>query len=253
MLWHLTSAIFMIFSAGFYLASASSCSHQRSVPSVVDGQQTDLYPGVVALAMQDKQGLSLGVCTGEFISDRIVLTAAHCFEDDATPILIVDKQRIEALRWIIHPQYVAYADDSVRYDLAMIEFKNYRHPYQVQIAKQVADLSRAVTIVGYGKHTFTTLPGLGIGVKRAGKSHIALRGEGFFQIIKNTSDTALAAAAPGDSGGALLLDNAELIGITSLGAPEGRDKIVNQFVDLLSASSQSFLATPEWMVEAGKN
>lgn len=235
----------------------SSCSHSGQSPRVssikiIDGQETETHPEVVRLVLKDKAGEELGTCTGEFVSPITVLTAAHCFDDEALAELKIGDQFFPMEASKIHPQYVAFAEDSVRYDLALVRFKGYRNASFLQFALQRPGVGGQVTIIGFGKSEFTTRKGAGIGVKRLGEATIAALEEGYLRIVKNpgSSDSA---SAPGDSGGAML-NEGRLAGITSLGAPDGEGVIVNHFVDLTSDASRSFFsaATGEgWDIGGG--
>lgn len=240
-------------TALFFLGACcifSACAHQNSRVKVVEGEETSAFPAVVSIEFQDAAGQRLGVCTGQFLDPRIVLTAAHCFEDDAIPVLMIDDRRIPAQRHLLHPSYEAYSERAVDHDLALIEFKDYSHDGTLEISQNKPAIGVDLALIGYGKHTFTTLPGHGIGVKRIGQVRIEKVTDTYLQS-SNFPDKSGAVAAPGDSGGALL-DHGKLIGVTSRGAPEGGGRIVNQYVNLQSAESRKFLATPGWISDVRK-
>lgn len=223
----------------------SSCAHSGQSPrasslKVIDGQETDAHPAIVRLLLKDKKGEELGTCTGEYVSAATVLTAAHCFDDEALAELKIGEQTFPMEAFKLHPQYVPFAEDSVKYDLALVRFKDYHSTAVLEFAPQRPGVGSKVTIVGFGKNEFTTRKGAGIGVKRMGQATIAAVEEGYLRIIKSkgSSDSA---SAPGDSGGAMLVED-RLLGVTSLGAPEGEGTIVNHFVDLTSEDSRKFFS-----------
>lgn len=238
----LTSPLF----ASFFGLMLLGCSHLdkkdgSSRLKIIEGKtiSESQYPAVVKLTLKDQKGEYLGVCTGQFITKETLLTAAHCLDDEAQAFLTPEGQIELGASSFVHPRYMPFDPDSIRFDLALLRFSGYRHPVQLELTTKAPQAGTAVTLVGYGKERFTTQPGAGIGVKRQGQARIHEYGAGVLQL-RFSPQSGEAAAAPGDSGGALLLRDGTLAGITSAGAPESGGIIINQYVDLTSTESRDF-------------
>ena len=211
-----------------------------------------------------------GRCTGTFVNDHQMLTAAHCVQDAKE--LSVGEPRLgsplfgirtiaKAESWVIHPNFLQQLDST--YDLALVNFPKGTSPGKfAKISSQGAALAENVLIVGYGNSVIDRqlnqgqLSEFGSGFKRQGVNKIEARDQGllrFFGFLseqeakkRNLKPGQRALSAEGDSGGPMFNARGEIIGISSAAEPSvtGSGQILNYwslYVDLSSDSSKSFL------------
>ncbi len=182
-----------------------------------------------------KVGVSGARASGNLVSDRWVLTAAHVVEDITDWVeFTIDSRTYQGDEWYVHPQWsgdVAQADDVgiFRLDTPIGDIEAAR------LYLSDDEVDRIATVVGYGQtgdgQTGATLP---FGTKRAGKNLIGgLGGVAGYpdQVILADMDypdpqaegKAISLdleylAAPGDSGGGWFVQidgETQLAGITS--------------------------------------
>lgn len=246
--------------------------------NLVNGLATTKYPSVVALMRQEGNLYSL--CSGTFVSDNTLLTAAHCVDDSENGgifyvpghyIKYANKdweQRIAPLKSIHHEGAVLYSEgsqsillsDSV-IDLAILIFPNDTAPSTSPLLKRTLEENEDVTVVGFGK-TSTTTPNIGSPiVRRYGqnsavldptetfKQYALLEGlvatigpsETDFSAVNSCTLSSDTQAAEGDSGGPLFSED-HIAAITSMGHTDVESKQdIAIFVDLNSTESKSLL------------
>lgn len=237
---------FLLCCSAFLIFLSGACAHRESGknPSRLqligaDSIAAEEFPAIVKLLLEDQKGTYLGVCSGQFISPSTLLTAAHCFDDEAKAVLSLADRSVRPSQVFMHPRYQPFDPEATRFDLALLKFSDYRHPSELKLSPRAPGAGASVKLVSFGKERFTTKPGAGIGVKRKGEARIEAQSAGVLQL-RYQPGSKDAAAAPGDSGGALLTSSGELAGVTSVGAPEGGGVLVSQYVDLTSPESAAF-------------
>ncbi|SME95178.1 trypsin-like serine protease [Pseudobacteriovorax antillogorgiicola] len=196
-------------------------------------------------------------CTGTFLTDSKMLTAAHCIQ--STKIAYFGKSgTVFSTRIAKHPKWRDNGSstipvDMVKYDLAVVTFPNNTGPAKALIAQKLKT-GDYVTIAGFGSNKWdgnSNSPSSGGGVFRVGENRITHVSDGvIFLNGKNSSPDssgADAGAAKGDSGGPLFIQRTPfnkysgIVGVASGAEPYQGNRLKNAYVDLNSSYSRSFL------------
>jgi|688.fasta_scaffold262213_1 hypothetical protein len=156
------------------ISACKSRAENESRVKVVNG--TDIsangFPAVVRIAFE--QGNRSAMCTATWVSDRVLLTAAHCVEGaDRSPnrLSVVDGTGTgqRAIRVISHPTYTP--DCGNCYDIAVAVFKEKASPFYIPVALTQAQVGDPLTIIGYGNINHLTQKGSG--TKRQGTNKVS--------------------------------------------------------------------------------
>ena len=252
--------------AGLMLFSCGS-ENQSSNVKVSNGKvigEAD-YPSVVMLYDKTKGAM----CTGTFIDDSTVLTAAHCSmggsvidksgKVDLTISYVRMIQGKEKKMELIANSVAVYRNprwDGMSklqpvngLDLGIIKFPAGTAPATSKLRDRGAQKGDKVTIVGFGLNYVPSGPSdmdpESAGIKRMGTNKVSGLMRGFIQFFGKGKTTDAsgndANASAGDSGGPLFIDG-ELAGITS-GGGKIFGKGISLYVDLHSDSSKKFLGS----------
>ena len=231
-------------------------SPQSSV-KIVGGLVDDLaFPATVGINVLDSAQDLLMICTGTFIRDDLLLTAAHCVTSPRAATFSIyskvsplDRSRPSSNTVIVHPLYDGpITGSAIPYDLAFIKFPKETLPVHMAApftqADSPPDVGSAVTMVGYGESrpSWEWAP---VGKRLVGRNMVASisRVMGPFTMIDvSTKGTDRAATSYGDSGGPLYSADGKLIGITQSGIHhEAEDEWSNRFVDLSHSAIRKFM------------
>ncbi|RYG17682.1 S1 family peptidase [bacterium] len=221
-------------------------------------------PAVVALYDSENDGL----CTGTFISDSEVLTAAHCTgglgADDETgevsgqmSLIQIDdgpngrqvKVLANSVRIIRDPRWDDLSSEVNNFDLAIVKFPARTWGTKAKISARQAQVGDDVEMFGYGLDQDSGSDDGSAGYFRKGYNTVESVEGGFIAFTGYSYTSELgghgsnASAGQGDSGGPLFVNN-EIVGVVSGGASPGyfEDYATNYYVDLLSTESQAFLS-----------
>ncbi|WP_141735154.1 trypsin-like serine protease [Oligoflexus tunisiensis] len=246
---------------------------ENSETKVTNGKTatTGEYPSVILLRFS--MGYSTSICTGTFVNDAQVVTAAHCVYDlvkrgYSASSMSFDKklsdgrsQRIAATDLEYHPGYTVVPGRLSNHDLAVVTFPRYSAPATTKLYPRTPSVGQKFTIVGYGVNDYDYSSSgqqtgtNGSGVKRKGENTIEQVSGGFIRFtgVPSSSSSKVAlgqdsASGSGDSGGPMLINGA-LAAVTSGGAltqsrdPNGKTVImkVSNYVDLNENSNNDFL------------
>ena len=196
--------------------------------TVTDGLFNLGDPSVVMIETTDPATMVLNRCTAFYVGPSILMTAAHCLvSKDTNEIRYVRTKGKTSLSMVahrIHPQY--FTEDKI--DLALVKLEKGDHePPPLSLSSHVPAPGTRVRLVGFGGNHYGTNKGEveGGGVKRFGYTTIAyldhryLYSKGHRHWVPSGSSRPTgqqSALAKGDSGGPMLNDKNEVIGVASL-------------------------------------
>lgn len=176
----------------------------------------------------------LGNCTGTFVSDNTLLTAAHCIGSSNTVRI---RRRINAtsLKVKVHPK-TQVTGRLGAYDIAVVVFPDNTAPAVVSVKTSPVKPGDEALFVGYGRNSSSG----GSGVKRVGRNKVrSIDGGKTIVSSRSTSNPNSGedvSVAPGDSGGPLFINGA-IAGITSWHSNYSRSGHAN----LTAEPNQEFL------------
>ena len=182
---------------------------------VTNGKLTVDYPAVVQI---NQDGAS---CTATFIRSDVLLTAAHCIDLNAGPV-VVPSLKIASSDFVVHPDYPAKFDK----DVALVFFDRDVATTTMPLQYNLPTKGDPVRLVGFGNNRY--LQGLksagATGVKRTGSNRVVEANREGISLLgipsafpegHLTPTGENSSGAPGDSGGPLLNASGEILGIAS--------------------------------------
>ena len=246
----------MKFFVVLFLLMSCGTKEQASKLDVVNGVETDRYKSVVSIVMDYGRG-TRGHCTGNFITDSVMLTASHCIDE----AISVRANGVKSLRIIKNSNYVEDSYNWVTHDVSAVIFPKNTSRYALRISSEPMKNNTPVTLVGFGLTDYQNVNGLGYPSRysKSGKKHIGyntyfrnndinngiLSFNGYGQSVYRSSGTGeFASLGQGDSGGALIWEGKGMVGIASgqrlVGSTNDFENI-SSYCYLHSASSKRFL------------
>lgn len=255
---------YSVFALGLLGSLTVSCgklqTQDQSSLKVTNGTEisNSEFPAVVLL-YDEKVG---SICTGTFVTETIVLTAAHCtmggelgengVVDHELKIIELDKSEEKSAKLVAtsskvirNPLWDAAGRNVNRYDLGLVFFEPGVSKGIRRISRDPAEVGDEFTIVGFGLNTSNPSDSSSAGIKRKGVNLVSEVSGGFLQFVgknKTTNgDGSDVAAGSGDSGGPLLI-NGEIAGVTSGGGWGGFGRTRSLYIDIHSDTSREFLS-----------
>lgn len=239
---HLLLSALLTVAAGCVRSNASSVKVTNGVP-------TADFPSVVYIRS------NTGGCTGTFIADDVLLTAAHCVNSIETrtiieyqPVVIPSLNAV-SVKVVAHPRY----NNTPKMDLALAFFPKGTAPAISKIAQIIPKAGDAISVVGFGDNHYddaNSANTVGAGIKRLGKNTIKNLQDGSIELegaahrapSGNAPTGEKSSVAHGDSGGPMFNANGDVIGVASeAGRQQGAAGVMSFHTDLTSSSSVAFL------------
>lgn len=239
--------------------SSKSGGDNKKCFSVVNGEETSSYPGVVLILMFKGNSVT-STCTGFFVGPNTMLTASHCVDPTKFDSFLVSSvtrlNRGSSLpsgfkpSKVIAPRIVSSAliASERAYDVAAMVFSSDVAPAIVNLVKESPSAGDKVTVVGYGQ-TNVDNGGVAEGalVKRYGSNEVGQASNGIISFVGPMFNEGLdpeareSGGAPGDSGGPLFLGD-KVAGIVSgaSGQPT-QDTVTNVYADVTHAHTKDIL------------
>jgi len=246
----------LVLALGGLTAACGSSPQVGSKIKITNGTEipNEEFPSVVLLY----DAAAGSICTGTFVTETIVLTAAHCSmggKVDAAGnvdltmyiIEISDQENKSAeiigtsTKVLRNPQWDRNGGNVNRYDLGLVYFEPGVARAVSPIATSPARSGDNFTIVGFGLSSNDQSTA---GVKRMGVNRIDSISGGFVQFTGKSGTTngdgTDSSAGSGDSGGPLFINGA-LAGVTSGGGWGGFSRTRSLYVDVHSNTSKDYL------------
>lgn len=213
---------------GCLLASCRTTSSSNVLVTNPQGAG-NLYPEVVELIADLADGMNAR-CSGTFIEEDTVLTAAHCLFDhrgQAVRRLVYQAANGTEYPGTLYPsrEYSPSGSmiDRVTSDLGLVRFDRRLATKIATIAKKEPVKGDAITLVGYGVTDLLTETG--DGDKNYGRNEVQLVKENVLYLagfsddkIPGVQQGVASVSGPGDSGGAIFNASGELIAVISAGS-----------------------------------
>ena len=203
------------------------------------------------------------MCSGTFVSSSVMITAAHCvsqFGKIQNPVpssiallqgpkpifdgnqAIANQRIAQAVKVFMNPRNPLQFDELENHDVAVVVFPSGTHQEYSRISKTQPKMGDVVKLIGYGPSSLNTNTDEG---KRVGTVSIAQVRQDQALVVKAYSSfgsgiastySSGAVSAPGDSGGTVLNQQNEVVGVMVGG--NGHQTTIG---NLLSAENREFL------------
>lgn len=217
----------------------SGCTAAMSNPYIRNGTNatSGSYPSVVAI------GDGRSTCTGTFISDHVLITAAHCLKSNSMGL--IDSQTyqmtVRAVAVYAHPSYDQNATYAVGpNDIGIVVFPKGTSTQYSRLAIAPPKLNDAFKIVGFGRIS-DNMPD-SAGIKRIGSNKIAGLSNGVISFAGSSSSDGSpeSLSSFGDSGGPLII-NDNISGVCSGSGQISQTQAESLYTNIFNESAVGFL------------
>lgn len=221
------------------LVGCGRVNSNLSLPSPLGSmiEVTNQYPGVGMVVLPEGQG----ICTGTFVSDRAVLTAAHCLSNPGRYSFVINNGTSRTVS--TETKFVmgsGSVDDP--HDIGLLIFEpQTANPDEIHSMGDSVGSGEILRLVGVGCNSLQTRGGAG--VKRTGTNAVAYLDDYINFLTPQTYSSAArgilgpinrAGSCFGDSGGPAFAEKngaLVIVGVTHAGGYLGRD-ILSQYVNV---------------------
>ncbi|MCC6933532.1 MAG: trypsin-like serine protease [Deltaproteobacteria bacterium] len=195
---------------------------------------------IVKLNLYDANGGDIGICTGTAITQRAIITAAHCFLGGVQGVIVdTGEKSIQAIDVAIHPDFGPDStESSLLHDVAILYVNEDLNVsvYPILVSEE-ADKNADAIVTGYGideDGDYGKLQAGNATIEGVSEDHI------WFEYDGNGANT-----CQGDSGGPLLVVKGTgwvIAGITSSGNVAGcREGDLSLYTNMANVSNANFV------------